>query len=111
MTNEQHLNQLLTHIAALTGECTSKDQAKEKGYERYLQLENAPSYGGWRLVNVGVNNGAHYGAFSGNGCEPRLKYKVMVVKLEGIIAGLECLNTLMLPQTHIEKSSPIHIPI
>lgn len=95
MTNSQHLNQLLEYITEITGEATSREQAKEKGHERYLYLQNAPSYGGWRLVNVGVNNGAHYGAFGGNGCEPRLKYKEMVIKLEGILAGLECLQTII----------------
>lgn len=95
MTNAQHLNNLLASIAEITGECISREQAKEKGHERYLFLENASVYGGWRLVNVGVNNGAHYGAFGGNGCEARLKYKEMVIKLEGILAGLECLQTLI----------------
>ena len=95
MTNTQHLNQLLESIAELTGEATTREQAKLKGHERFLYLENASVYGGWRLVSVGVNNGAHYGAFGGNGCEPRLKYKEMVIKLEGILAGLNCLNTII----------------
>lgn len=95
MTNAQHLKNLLESIAEITGEATNQEQAKEKGHERYLFLENASAYGGWRLVNVGVNNGAHYGAFGGNGCEARLKYKEMVIKLEGILAGLECLQTII----------------
>jgi len=95
MTNEQHLNSLLNNIAEITGEATSREQAIKKGHERYLYLENASIYGGWRLVGVGVNNGAHYGAFGWNGCEPRLKYKLMVTKLEGILAGLNCLQTLI----------------
>lgn len=95
MTNEQHLKSLLNDIAEITGEATTREQAKEKGHERYLYLENASVYGGWRLVSVGVNNGAHYGAFGNNGCESRLKYKEMVIKLEGILAGLNCLQTLI----------------
>jgi hypothetical protein len=95
MTNEQHLNSLLNDIAEITGEATTKEQAKLKGHERYLSLENAPVYGGWRLISVGVNNGAHYGAFGENGCEARLKYKLMVIKLEGILAGLKCSQTLV----------------
>ncbi len=95
MTNAQHLNYLLKQIAEITGDATSREQAKEKGHERYLYLENTPAYGGWRLINVGVNNGAHYGAFGGNACEQRLKYKVMVIKLESILAGLNCLQTLI----------------
>jgi len=95
MTNTQHLNSLLAEIAEITGEATSKEEAKEKGHERYLFIEYAAPYGGYRLVNVGVNNGAHYGAFGGNGCEARLKYKEMVIKLNGILAGLNCLNTLL----------------
>lgn len=95
MTNIQHLNSILADIAEITGEATSREQAHEKGHERFLFIEYAASYGGYRLVNVGVNNGAHYGAFGGNGCESRLKYKEMVIKLEGILAGLNCLNTII----------------
>ena len=95
MTNTQHLNSILESIAEITGEATSKDQAIEKGHERFLYIEYASAYGGYRLVSVGVNNGAHYGVFGGNGCESRLKYKEMVIKLEGILAGLNCLNTLL----------------
>jgi len=95
MTNAQYLNMLLDQIAEITGEATTKEQAKQLGHERYLHIEYASAYGGYRLVNVGVNNGAHYGAFGGNGCEARLKYKDMVIKLEGILAGLNCLNTII----------------
>lgn len=101
MTNIQHLNNLLKDIATITGEATTLEEAKEKGHERYLFIEHAAAYGGYRLVNVGVNNGAHYGAFGGNGCESRLKYKEMVIKLEGILAGLNCLNTLMNKETKL----------
>lgn len=94
MTNTQHLNNLLASIAEITGEAISREQAQLIGNERYLFIEYASAYGGYRLVNVGVNNGAHYGAFGNNGCESRLKYKEMVIKLEGILAGLNCLNTL-----------------
>jgi hypothetical protein len=95
MTNTQHLNQLLESIAKITGEATSKETAKANGHERYLFIEYASAYGGYRIVNVGVNNGAHYGAFGGNGCEARLKYKEMVIKLEGILAGLNCVLTII----------------
>ncbi len=37
---------------------------------------------------VNVNNGGHSGAFDGNGCEARLKGPVFIVKLEGILSGL-----------------------
>lgn len=99
MTNAQHLNQLLNNIAEITGEATSNEHAKEKGHERFLYIEYASIYGGYRLVNVGVNNGAHYGAFGCNGTEARLKYPVMVVKLESILAGLNCLQTLINKQS------------
>jgi hypothetical protein len=95
MTNTQHLNNLLESIAEITGEATNREQAKERGHERYLYIESASAYGGYRLVNVGVNNGAHYGAFGGNGIEARLKYKEMVIKLEGILAGLNSLRTII----------------
>lgn len=78
-TTRKQLNVLLNGIINLTG-------------NKNLQLEYSAIYGGYRLVNVNPNNGAHYGAFGGNGCEPRLKASEMYNKLHTIIASLEYTN-------------------
>lgn len=95
MTNTQHLNNILSEIAQLTGEATDQASAKAKGHERYLFLDHNAQFGGYRLVNVGVNNGAHYWAFGFSDVSDRLKYSVMLIRLEGILAGLNCLNTII----------------
>lgn len=78
-TTKKQLNLLLNEIVKLTG-------------NNNLQLEYNSIYGGYRLVNVNPDNGAHYGAFGGNGCEPRLKASEMYNKLHTIIATLEYTN-------------------
>ncbi len=88
MTTAKQLNNLLEDLAQLTDMATSKESAEAKGLDKYLYLEYASVYGGWRLVNVGVNNGGHYGAFGSNATEPRLKAKEMEIKLRGIMAGV-----------------------
>lgn len=83
------LENLLTEIATKTGKAISRENAEELGLDRYLWLEYASVYGGWRVVNVVVKNGAHAGAFGGNGCEARVSASKMYDKLSGILAGLE----------------------
>jgi hypothetical protein len=95
MTNSQHLHQLLNRIAELTEQSTSEDQAIKNNHKQYLALENAAVYGGWRLINVRIGSGAHFGAFGGNGTEARLKYKEMLIKLDGIIQGLQYTQSLI----------------
>ena len=52
----------------------------------YYHIEFASIYGGYRLVLVNQTNGGHSGAFGGNGCEARVNYITMMLKLEIIIA-------------------------
>jgi hypothetical protein len=87
-TTTKELNDLVKQLADLTGMSNTREAAIKAGQDKYLLLENAPIYGGWRLVSIGVKNGAHYGAFGGNGCESRLKAYEMAIKLRALIAGL-----------------------
>lgn len=89
LTKSQILENLLKEIGQLTGMAVSSDEAKEKGLDKFLFIENAPVYGGYRLINVKLDNGAHCGAFGGNGCEARMKFKEFKTKLESILDGLE----------------------
>ena len=53
----------------------------------YYFIEYAPIYGGYRLVLVNETSGGHNGAFGGNGCEERINFASMMMKLETIIAA------------------------
>lgn len=53
---------------------------------KHYAIDFAATYGGYRLVLVDNNSGAHYGCFGGNGCEARIKYDAMLNKLNTIIA-------------------------
>lgn len=88
-TTAEQLNNKVRIICELTGLSNNKAEAIKKGQKEYLALENAAIYGGWRLISVGVENGAHYGAFGFGSTDARVKASEMLTKLNGIIAGLE----------------------
>ncbi len=92
-TTKKELNSLLQEIADKLNLSTNKEQAIKQGQKQYLFLEYASIYGGYRVVNVGVENGAHYGAFGGNGCEARLKAGEMAIKLRSILWSIEHTQT------------------
>lgn len=66
-----------------------KEDAINKGAEMYLDLEFASHYGGYRLINVGVKNGAHYGAFGESSICARKSKKEMTSYLEGLYSGIK----------------------
>jgi hypothetical protein len=65
------------------------DDAINKGAEIYLDLEFASHYGGYRLINVGVKNGCHYGAFGESSACARKSLKEMKNYLEGLLYGIK----------------------
>jgi hypothetical protein len=91
MATRKTLEALLVEIAQNTNQATSEAQAIEMGKDRYLQLEYASVYGGYRVVNVKVVNGGHSGAFGGNGCEARLSAKKMEINLRGVLEGTKAI--------------------
>lgn len=91
-TSRKTLDILVTEIADLLNLATSKEQAIEKGQDKYLYLEYASVYGGYRLVNVGVSNGAHYRALGMSSTSARLKASEMETMLRGIITGIEAVQ-------------------
>lgn len=88
MTTQKELNGLLCQIGTASGLPVTAEQAKESGAEKYLNLEYAACYGGYRLVRVNVSNGSHSGAFGGSSVETRLKASEMAAYLRGILSGL-----------------------
>ncbi len=89
MTTTTQIANLIADIAKLAGLSNSRQSATAANQTHYLTYENAAVYGGYRLIMVNVINGGHAGAFGGNGSEPRLKPSVFIVKLQGILAGLQ----------------------
>lgn len=89
MTKNERLNQVLNQIAKELNQATSREQAESMNLDKYLFLENNSAYGGYRVVNVGIKNGAHYGAFNESGAETRLKAAEMMTKLNSILTGIQ----------------------
>lgn len=85
----KNLNRILQDICNESNLVMNYDEAIEKGHERYLHIEYSSHYGGYRLVNVRVNNGAHYGAFGESSCISRKPLKAMTSYLEGVLYGLK----------------------
>jgi hypothetical protein len=88
-TIEKEINDLVKRAADLAGLSNNKKAAIEANHKSYLSYENAACYGGYRLIMIGVSNGAHYGAFNMSSCCARLKPAVFAEMLKGIIYGLE----------------------
>lgn len=53
------------------------------GYRYYIEYES--SYGGYRLVLIKNESGAHYGCFGGSGTEKRVPFQQMCDKIRTII--------------------------
>jgi len=62
---------------------------KTEDCKQYLAIDYAPVYGGYRLVMVGSENGAHYGAFNQSSCCSRMSAKEFSFYLSGLISGIE----------------------
>ena len=88
-TSRKILEFLLEAIANKTGQATSKEEAIKKGLDRFLWLDYASCYGGYRLVNVMVFGGGHSDAMGRCSSATRLKASVMETYLRGILTGLE----------------------
>ena len=82
------LNDILNIIADKLNLATSKQKAIELNQNKYLILENNSTYGGYRVVNVNINNGGHSGAFGESSCESRISKKLMMLKLKAILIGI-----------------------
>ena len=93
MATRKLLNLLLADIATKLNLAIDKETAIATNKDKYLYLEYASVYGGYRVINVGINNGAHYGALGGNGCETRLTAKKMEIKLNAILTTLDLVNS------------------
>lgn len=63
----------------------SKDNAIHLGHTKYLAVDFASCYGGYRLVNVSVNGGGHSGAFNKSGCEARVSKKQFLMYLGALV--------------------------
>jgi hypothetical protein len=81
----KEVKQLVQELASKFNLATSKEDAINKGQERFIYCEFASCYGGYRLVMVGVSNGGHYGAFNESSCCKRRTKKEMVSYLNGLI--------------------------
>ena len=82
LTKQNKLDELLKEIQLLI----------PAGEGKHYEIENAPCYGGYRLVKVSNDNGGHFGAFGGNGCEARINFAAMIEKLNTIIETAKLMN-------------------
>jgi hypothetical protein len=77
--NKKQIDRQFEILKELTGET--------KGY--HLFIDYASIYGGYRLVNVKEENGAHFGAFGQSSACPRMSAKEFYAYLAGLIEGIK----------------------
>lgn len=86
---KKELMKILQAIADTTGDAASFEQATATGAPTYLQIEHNSTYGGYRLVRVKTDGGAHINPFEGlSACDARLSYAHFYQLLRGIYTGL-----------------------
>jgi hypothetical protein len=88
-TTKNQIESKLQYIAKLANLPTSKQQAIEMKQDRYLHCEYASCYGGYRLINVDVESGGHFGAFGLSSTMGRLKANEFYNFLNGIESTLQ----------------------
>jgi hypothetical protein len=81
----KEIRKLIKDVAVKFSLPTSKEDAISKSQEKYLWMDFASSYGGYRLVMVDVSSGGHYGAFNQSSCCRRMSKKEMVAYLNGLL--------------------------
>ena len=84
-TRKSELQNLLQTISELSGISTDK----KEGEKYHLYLDFAACYGGYRLVKVNNETGAHLGAFGDSSCCERLSAGKMADKLRTIVNTLQ----------------------
>ena len=89
MTTAKRIESLVSDIATATGKAATRKEAIERNMEYYLTTENAAVYGGYRLISVKVETGAHASPLPGtSSVDPRMKPLVFETFLRGILIGL-----------------------
>lgn len=86
------LNTILEEIATKLDLATNRQDAINKGQNVYLKLDCNTFYGGYRLINVDINTGGHFGTFGESGVCARIPLKQMEAYLNGILTGINLKN-------------------
>lgn len=84
----KEVNKLLLEICVKGGFASNKEEALLIGKDKYLQIDYSRMYGGYRLVNVGVDSGGHSGAFGQSSCVARLPKSKMLAYMWEILDSL-----------------------
>lgn len=82
LTRQQILNSRLSDLQSLIP-CSEGS---------HYEIEYNSVYGGYRLVKVNNATGSHGGCFGGNGCEGRVNFSTMLLKLNTIISTAKQTN-------------------
>lgn len=81
---EKQLQTLKNKVAARHGLSSSHSEAKEKGHEFYVILDNCPHYGGYRLNAKYLDNGREGGVFGFSGECSRISASQMFERLNSL---------------------------
>jgi hypothetical protein len=81
---------LLAQYCKLTNQHCTKKAAIEAGATHFLQLDNTPGYGGWRLNAVKLGSGAHDRiSYHYSSVHPRFKPTEMHAFLIGLLVAAD----------------------
>ena len=89
MTKREYLQELLKEIGILSNMPISKEEAIKKNKSKYLHIDYASQYGGYRLIAVSNKNGSHCEIFDLSDMQLRVNYKTFCIMLKCIRSGLK----------------------
>jgi hypothetical protein len=84
----KEVNKLLAEICLKGGFASNKREALTMGKDKYLHVEYNRTYGGYRLVNVKVDNDGHFGTFGQSSCCKRLPKSKMLAYMQEVLESL-----------------------
>jgi|SRR6185437_12498786 len=95
-TTGKQIEILIARLCAVSGEFNNREAAKAADKSYFITYEDAPVYGGCRLIAIKTEGGGHLGCFGFSSTEARVKksefYNVLTALIRGIEYGQGKLN-------------------
>lgn len=87
-TTKKQIETALKELCEVSGEFNNSAAAIAAGKKHFIAYEDAPVYGGCRLIAIDCVSGGHYGAFGMSSTSTRLKKGEFLTQLQALTNGI-----------------------
>jgi hypothetical protein len=102
-TTDKQVQTIFARLLEVSGLPGNEDEATARGLDRFLAMEYAREFGGYRLIMVKIGSYSHAGAFGGNGSEARLKASEMYTRIKSLIDGIDFASSFVVRECKHEQ--------